>query len=216
MEREQMAQAIATGAEQLGEKLPAGAIDQLAHLLQELVHWGQRVNLTAILDPEEMVNAHILDSLSIRPMLEGVRIIDVGTGAGFPGLPLAIAEPERKFTLLDSNNKKISFVRHVIGVLGLGNVMAVKARAEDYAFQAGFDTVIARALASTPKLLGIAGHLVKEDGVLLAQKGKHPAAELEAIKDMPGWDYNVTALTVPGLAAHERHVVILRRTGTTE
>lgn len=216
MEPVQLEEAIVAGARQLGEDLPPGTAGQLAKLLDELRRWGQRVNLTAILDPGEMVSAHILDSLSIRPMLEGTRIIDVGTGAGFPGLPLAIVEPEREFTLLDSNNKKISFIRHVTGVLGLGNVTAVKARAEDYAFQAGFDTVIARALASTPKLLEIAGHLVKEDGVLLAQKGKHPAAELEAINDMPGWDYNVSALTVPGLASHERHVVSLRRSGTTE
>ena len=199
-----------------GEGLPPGSANQLANLLGELQRWGRRINLTAILDPREMVNVHILDSLSIRSMLEGTQIIDVGTGAGFPGLPLAIVEPERHFTLLDSNGKKISFVQHVVGKLGLTNVTPVKARAEDYAFQAGFDTVIARALASTPKLLEIAGHLVKEDGVLLAQKGKHPAAELEAINDMPGWDYNVSALTVPGLASHERHVVSLRRSGTTE
>jgi 16S rRNA (guanine527-N7)-methyltransferase len=102
----------------------------------------------------------------------------------------------------------------MIGELGLPNASAVKARAQDYAPGERFDTVIARALASTPELLEISGHLVREDGVLLAQKGKHPAKELEAVKSVPGWDYSVTELTVPGLASHRRHVVSLRRNAT--
>jgi 16S rRNA (guanine527-N7)-methyltransferase len=160
-----------------------------------------------------MVSAHVLDSLAIRPFIEGQSVIDVGTGAGFPGLPLAIVEPEIDFELLDSNGKKISFVNHIIGQLRLSNAKAVKARAEDYAPGKRFDTVIARALASTAKLLQLAGHLVREDGVLLALKGKHPAAELEAIEHLPGWTYSVTELTVPGLESHARHVIQLRRTG---
>jgi 16S rRNA (guanine527-N7)-methyltransferase len=203
--------AINQGAAEMGQDLSADELDKLAHLLGELRRWGQRVNLTAILDPAEMVAAHALDSLSVRPFIEGSRLIDVGTGAGFPGLPLSIVEPGINFQLLDSNGKKISFVTHMIGELGLTNVTAVKGRAEDYAPGERFDTVIARALASTHKLLKLCGHLVREDGVLLAQKGKHPAAELEALKSVPGWGYCVTELTVPGLAAHERHVVSLRR-----
>jgi 16S rRNA (guanine527-N7)-methyltransferase len=123
----------------------------------------------------------------------------------------AIAEPQIEFELLDSNGRKISFVRHVIGELGLQNVVAKKARAEDYAPAERFDTVIARALASIPRLLELAGHLIREEGVLLALKGKHPAAELEAIEALPGWKYVVTDLTVPGLESHARHVVCLRR-----
>jgi 16S rRNA (guanine527-N7)-methyltransferase len=195
----------------LGQDLPAESIDKLTMLVAELTRWNKRINLTAIREPDAMVSGHILDSLAVRSLLEGRRVLDVGTGAGFPGLPLAIAEPQIEFELLDSNGRKISFVRHVIGELGLQNVVAKKARAEDYAPAERFDTVIARALASIPRLLELAGHLIREEGVLLALKGKHPAAELEAIEALPGWKYVVTDLTVPGLESHARHVVCLRR-----
>ena len=178
-------------------------------LLDELERWNRKVNLTAIRDREEMVTAHIEDSLSVRPLLHGVRILDVGTGAGFPGLPLAIAEPDRDFTLLDSNNKKIQFVQHAAGLLGLDNVTAVKARAEDYAPGYRFDTVIARALASLPKLLEMAGHHVREDGVFVALKGRYPEEELEQVPDT--WRCNVRELTVPGLEAGSRHAVLIER-----
>jgi len=208
---EARAGAIAAGAAALSQALPPGAPDKLARLLDELERWNRRINLTAIRDPAAMVAGHVLDSLAVRPLLRGGRVIDVGTGAGFPGLPLAIAEPGRAFELLDSNAKKIGFVRHMIADLGLTNAAAVQARSEDYAPAERFDTVIARALAATPQLLQLAGHLVREDGVLLALKGKHPAAELESIKTMSGWKYVVTELTVPGIEAHARHVVCLER-----
>lgn len=181
-------------------------------LLDELERWNRKVNLTAIRDRAEMVTAHIEDSLSARPLLHGVRILDIGTGAGFPGLPLAIAEPDREFMLLDANNKKIQFVQHAAGLLGLDNVSAVRARAEDYAPGYRFDTVIARAVASLAQLLKIAGHHVGEDGVFIALKGRYPEEEL---KEVPGdWDYEVMALDVPGLAAGSRHAVLLRRIKT--
>ena len=178
-------------------------------LLDELERWNRKVNLTAIRDRAEMVTAHIEDSLSARPLLHGVRILDIGTGAGFPGLPLAIVEPDREFTLLDSNNKKIQFVQHAAGLLGLGNVTAVKSRAEDYAPGYRFDTVIARALASLPKLLEMAGHHVGEDGVFVALKGRHPEEELEQVPDT--WRCNVRELNVPGLEAGSRHAVLMER-----
>jgi 16S rRNA (guanine527-N7)-methyltransferase len=198
----------------MGQDLPPESCDKLSYLLKELARWGQRVNLTAIRDPDEMVGAQVLDSLSVRPLLKPSHIIDVGTGAGFPGLPLAIVEPDFTFELLDSNGKKVAFVRHMIGELGLDNALAVKARAEDYAPATCFDTVIARALASISGLLEMSGHLLSEDGVLLAQKGKLPAAELDAIENVPGWDYSVVELTVPGLEARARHVVCIRRNGS--
>jgi 16S rRNA (guanine527-N7)-methyltransferase len=212
--RAELEQAIAGGAEILGQKLPAATAAKLVFLINELARWGKRVNLTAIRDPREMVSAHILDSLAVRPLLNGRRYIDVGTGAGFPGLPIAICDEQAEIELLDSNGKKISFVQHVIGELGLPNASAIRARAEDYAPAERFDTVIARALASIPKLLQLAGHLIREEGVLLALKGKHPAAELESIEELPGWKYVVTDVTVPGLETHARHVVCLRRVDT--
>ncbi len=214
MNSDQLVASITVGLDSLQQDLPDGAIAKLARLLTELERWNRRVNLTAIRDLESMVSGHIFDSLAVRPLLEGRRVLDVGTGAGFPGLPLAIAEPQIEFGLLDSNGKKISFVRHVIGELGLSNATAIRARAEDYAPAERFDTVIARALASIPKLLQLAGHLIREDGVLLALKGKHPTAELESIEEIPGWKYVVTDVTVPGLESHARHVVCLRRVDT--
>jgi 16S rRNA (guanine527-N7)-methyltransferase len=178
-------------------------------LLDELERWNRKVNLTAIRDRDEMVTAHIDDSLSVLPLLKGRQILDVGTGAGFPGLPLAIVAPEREFHLIDSNNKKIQFVRHVVGLLGLDNVTAVKARGEDYAPGHRFDTVIARALASLPKLVEIAGHHVREDGVFVALKGRYPEEELQQLPDT--WRSSVTELKVPGLEVGSRHAVLLTR-----
>lgn len=203
---------IRTGAGSLGQALTADQVDKLVRLLRALEHWNRRINLTAIRDIGDMVQGHVLDSLAVRPHVRGETVLDVGTGAGFPGLPLAIVEPDLRFTLLDSNGKKVRFVRQMIGELGLDNVEVVKARAEDYAPGARFDTVIARALATVPRLVELTGHLVGEDGQLLAMKGKYPAEELEAIDSLPDWDYSVAGLAVPGLEAHDRHVVIVRRT----
>lgn len=178
-------------------------------LLDELERWNRKVNLTAIRDRSEMVTAHIEDSLAAQALLRGRRILDVGTGAGFPGLPLAIVEPDREFHLIDGNNKKIMFVQHVAGLLGLDNVTASKARSEDYAPGYRFDTVIARALAALPKLVEIAGHHVGEDGVFVALKGRYPAEELE---QMPAtWHSDVRQLIVPGLETGSRHAVLITR-----
>ena len=183
--------------------------EKLRLLLDELERWNRKVNLTAVRDRDQMITLHIQDSLVAQPLLEGTEILDVGTGPGFPGLPLAIVEPERNFTLLDSNNKKIMFVQHVAGLLGLDNVTAVKSRCEDYAPGHRFDTVIARALAALPRLVEIAGHLVREDGVFVALKGRYPVEELEELK--APWSHEVIELHVPGLEEGSRHAVLLRK-----
>ncbi len=215
IQHQDLVAAIDDGAAQLAQRLPEGASARLAALLIELQRWGARSNLTAIREPAAMVAGHVLDSLAVRPFLGGRRLIDVGTGAGFPGLPLAIAEPELAVELLDASAKKVAFVRHIIRELGLGNAQAVQARAENYAPSERFDTVVVRALGAIPNLLDIAGHLVGDRGALLALKGQYPHDELLELSRMNRlascWDYRVSALTVPGLENHARHVVALER-----
>ena len=207
MEPRQLIEHIASGVRSLGQELAEESIEKFARLLCELERWNARINLTAIREPREMISGHLLDSLAIRPLIHGKSLIDIGTGAGFPGLPIAITEPGLSVELLDSNARKIGFVQHVIGELDISNATAVRSRAENYAPGKRFDTVIARALASIPRLIELGGHLVAEKGVMLALKGRYPADELEEMSD--AWDYEVTEVTVPELEA--RHVVTLRR-----
>lgn len=178
-------------------------------MLDELEQWNKKVNLTAIRDPDEMITGHLLDSLAARPLLQGNRILDMGTGAGFPGLPLAICEPERHFELVDGNNKKIRFVQHAVSVLDLDNVSATWARTEDFAPEQRFDTVIARAVGPLARLVKMAGHHVGEDGVFVAMKGRYPDEELKKLPK--NWMYDIVELDVPGLEKGSRHAVLLKR-----
>jgi 16S rRNA (guanine527-N7)-methyltransferase len=212
--REQLAALVYSGVTALGQELPPGATDKFALLVAGLERWNARINLTSVRGEAAIVSAHVIDSLAARPWLSGTRAIDIGTGAGFPGLPLAISEPGVSFELLDSSGKKIAFVKHMIGELDLKNAVAVKARAEHYAPGTRFDTVLARAFAAIPEIIELAGHLVSDNGVLLALKGKYPHDELRQLGDM--WDYDVTELTVPGLESHARHVVAMHRRRASE
>ena len=203
-----MQASIQRAIDQLAQPLPADAATQFATLLAELVRWNSKFNLTAIRDPDEMITGHLLDSLVARPLLQGRRVLDVGTGAGFPGLPLAICEPDREFDLVDGNNKKIQFVQHITALLGLQNVKAVKARTEDYAPAGRFDTVIARAVGPLARLVAMAGHHVGENGVFIALKGRNAAEELQ---ELPArWTCEIQELSVPGLEQGSRHAVLLR------
>lgn len=200
---------LTTGAQQLGVELDATQRHQLLRLSAELADWNTRINLTAIRDPADMVRKHLLDSLSVLPHLHGQSIADVGSGAGFPGLPLAIARPELKFTLIESTTKKARFIEHAASELQLGNVEVVNARAEAWRPPQRFDTVIARALGKIADFVRLAGHLCARTGRLLAMKGRYPQEELEAVP--AGWKVeSIERLRVPGLDA-ERHLVILAR-----
>lgn len=197
---------LARGLNTMGLNLPAATQQQLLAYLQLLEKWNRHYNLTAVRDPEQMVPRHLLDSLAVLPFLHGRRVLDIGTGAGLPGLALALARPALSFTLLDSNARKLAFVRQAVHELGLRNVEVVATRAEKFAPPEKFDTLTARAFSSLAELLAVAAHLCAPGGRFLAMKGRFPEDELAAV----GANYRsaVKALTVPGLDA-QRHVVIL-------
>ncbi len=195
-------------AKELGVALDAAAATLLLRLLDELEQWNRAYNLTAITTREAMVSAHLLDSLAASGELAGTRIADLGTGAGFPGLPLAIVHPERQFTLIDGTAKKVRFVAHAARTLGLKNVEAVHARAEDLRPAQPFDTILARAVATLAKLTTLARALAGPGTLLVAYKGQRPEAELAALP--PDWELlSVRSVQVPGLAA-ERCLVTLK------
>jgi 16S rRNA (guanine527-N7)-methyltransferase len=200
---------LSGGATQLGIVLTSRHVEQLVRLLDELDVWNQRMNLTAIRERPQQITKHLLDSLSLQPYLCGERILDVGTGAGFPGLPLALINPQRQFTLLDATAKKLKFIDHVAQLLSLDNVQTVHARAESYRPSARFDTVMSRAVGPVDQFIEWAGHLCAGGGRLLAMKGRHPQAEVERLSS--GWKLaGIHPVIVPALD-EQRHVVELCR-----
>lgn len=195
---------------------PALATPLLAYLAL-LVRWNKTYNLTAVRDPHEMVTKHLLDSLAMAPYVEAIAardgaLADLGTGAGLPGIPLAIVKPGLRVTLVESNGKKARFMREAVRQLGLKDVRVAESRIEALAEPATYDAITARALATLPLILELGGHLLKPSGELLAMKGVHPVDE---IAELPaGWEVRAShPLAVPGLDA-ERHLVVVGRTTT--
>ncbi|HEX6997004.1 MAG TPA: 16S rRNA (guanine(527)-N(7))-methyltransferase RsmG [Gammaproteobacteria bacterium] len=160
---------------------PAADVERLAAFLALLARWNRVYNLTGIRTTEELVNRHLAESLALAPLLRGRRIADVGTGAGLPGVPLAIVEPERQFTLIEPRAKRARFLRHVAAQLALGNVSVAQARAEDLRPEHPFDTVLARAVAPPAELLGMCRPLAAPGGAVLLLTTDRLAAELEAL-----------------------------------
>ncbi|HEY0179965.1 MAG TPA: 16S rRNA (guanine(527)-N(7))-methyltransferase RsmG [Dokdonella sp.] len=198
------------GLAALGLSLAPAAVEQLLAYLELLRRWNAAYNLSAVRDPAEMVTRHLLDSLAVAPYVSGATLADVGSGAGLPGLPLAIAAPDRRVVLIDSNGKKARFLRAVVRELKLGNAEVVEGRVE--AVRRTFACVTARAFAGLAEMLALGGHLLAEDGTWLALKGRVAEAELAAVP--AGFRIDAVApLAVPGLDA-ERRVVIIRRTRT--
>jgi 16S rRNA (guanine527-N7)-methyltransferase len=175
-----------------------------------LTKWNKVHNLTAIRDPAEMLTKHLLDSLAVHPYITGQSIVDVGTGGGLPGIPLAILFPEKTFTLIDSNQKKISFVSHAIHTLGLENASATATRIENFAPPAPVDTVISRAFSSICDMLALTQHVISGQGQFLAMKGAVPHEELSHLPE----GFAVTAvhpLQIPGLNAQRCLIVVEKK-----
>ncbi len=182
----------------------ARALIQFVLLLEK---WNKTYNLTAVRDPQQMLTRHILDSLAVLPFIKGPRVLDLGAGAGLPGIPLALARPRLEFVLLDGNAKKTRFITQAVADLGMKNVEIVQQRAEKYRPDIKFNTLISRAFGSIADMLASAGHLADAGAEFLAMKGVYPQEELTAIPQ----NYKVSsvqALQVPGLDA-ARHLVII-------
>ena len=200
---------LAEGLARLQLSLPPQTQQKLLDYVALVQKWNKVYNLTAVRDTDKMLTHHLLDSLAVVPyVIDAKRILDVGSGAGLPGIPLALALPQAQVTLLDSNQKKAAFLHQAVIELKLGNAAVVCERVEKYQSNQVFSVVVSRAFADLPAFVEKAGHLVEAGGTLLAMKGVHPADEIAQIKG--GFKLsNVTPLTVPGVSA-ERHLVFLK------
>jgi 16S rRNA (guanine527-N7)-methyltransferase len=197
---------LADGLTGLGISATLGQQSSLLEFTQLLRKWNRVYNLTSIENQADMVRLHLLDSLSLLPHLNGRRVLDVGTGAGLPGIPLALLSPDKAFTLLDSNAKKTRFVLQATIELGLANVQVEHARIEQYHPPQGFDTVLIRAFARLPLIVAETSRLLNRGGTILAQKGKLPQEEISALEQVT---VKAFALTVPGIDA-ERHLIAIK------
>jgi 16S rRNA (guanine527-N7)-methyltransferase len=203
-----LASELAAGISALGLDVAPQAQQRMLDYLALVEKWNKAYNLTAVREPAKMLTHHLLDSLAVLPHVRGPRVLDVGSGAGLPGIPLAVAQPEWQCTLLDSNHKKTTFLRQVVIELKLANVDVVCDRVESWSSPQLFDTVVSRAFSDLPEFLTLAGKLCAKTGTVVAMKGVYPHEELAQVpKDFQL--RNVVSLKVPGLGA-ERHAAVLQ------
>lgn len=199
---------LAEGISQLSLMLPPAAQEKCLLFLSELQLWSRAFNMTAIREPREMIIRHVLDSLAVAEFLVGDRILDVGTGAGLPGIPLSIARPDCSFYLLDSNQKKQIFVAHVIKLLGLSNAQGIHSAVEAYQVTSKFSTIITRAFAPLTEMIASTAHLLSDEGRFLAMMGKRP----ESADPLPS-GYEMEALVpvkIP-FGTGERHIALIKK-----
>ena len=200
---------LASGASELGVEISDGAQHAMFSYLALLKRWNRVYNLTAVKGDANMLNRHLLDSLSVVPYLHGSRVIDIGSGAGLPGIPVALACPHLQITLLDSNAKRCRFLRQVQAQLKLKNVTIVHQRAEEYEPAEKFDTLISRAFSSLQTFIENSAHMLADGGRLVAMKGLWPGAVDSQMP--PGFHVDIVVnVTVPGLP-EQRHLVICNK-----
>ena len=195
------------GLQQLGENPDAHPCSQYLAFIDLLSEWNRAYNLTGLCTREEMLTRHILDSLAVLPLIHGPACLDVGTGAGLPGLPLALARPAQAWTLLDSNSKKIRFLNQVLLELHPGNVDLVHSRMQDYRPRHTFDTIVMRAYTSLKNFHEQSVGMLNDAGRLIAMKGRHPDEELAQLAEH-GVDYEILQIHVPVLDV-TRHVIVM-------
>ncbi len=193
--REQLQQQLSAGLKAMQLTLSAEQCATLIQYLETLCVWNQRMNLTGHTDPQQMVSSHLLDSLSVMPFLRGNRVLDVGSGAGLPGIPLAIACPEKSLYLLDSRLKRTQFMRHVCAQCRLSNTEVIMARMEVFKSEQGFDTIVARAVAKVADLLRNTNALLSPGGQWALLKAQLSEQEAVAIT----YSYTATPVLVPGI-----------------
>jgi 16S rRNA (guanine527-N7)-methyltransferase len=202
-----LSEKLAQGVAELGLRLPAATLRKLLDYLALIAKWNRVHNLTSVRESSKMVSKHLLDCLAVVPHLEAHTVLDVGSGAGLPGIPLALMWSQASVTLLDSNHKKAAFLRQAVIELGLNNVDVVCERVETWQPAQEFDLVISRALSDLPEFVNLAGRLCGADGVVAAMKGVYPYEELAQLPH----EFRlrrVVPLKVPGVPA-ERHLVLL-------
>ncbi len=190
-------QIMQSGLNELQISFDSAQVDALLAFVLLIQKWNKAYNLTAVRDREDMVRLHILDSLTVLPYLKDRSVADIGTGAGLPGIPLAIFRPDIAFTLVDANSKKTRFVQQAVLELKLKNVTVVHARVESFQPNKLFSTVLMRAFSSLPDIMSLTRHLLLQDGILLAMKGHQPEQELASILE----SYSIKPVKVPGVAA---------------
>ena len=199
-------QILQQGLQELNINADEHQLESLLAFIKLIEKWNKAYNLTAVRKPEDMARLHILDSMAIMPFIQGNRVADIGTGAGLPGIPLAIFLPDVEFTLVDSNSKKTRFVQQAILELKLKNVKVIHSRVEKLQSDTLFSTVIMRAFASLEDIMRLTRHLIDKEGILLAMKGQKPDQELDKVTQ----PYSIIPVHVPGIEA-ERCLIQIER-----